>query len=466
MKRKKELKSKKIPRYQIIKVVFQIIFFIALPGLYINAFNGIKEIYMGIINQTFQFTTSLPALTATIAIIPITILLGRFFCGWMCAFGAYGDFLYFISKKGFRTKFEVPEKVDKILKYAKYLVLAFVVVGVWTMDITLFDSLNPGDAFGSLANIKGIFSIPYVLTEMLIGFIVLLLITIASFFVERFYCRYICPLGAVFTLISPLRIFKIGKKRDHCGSCNRCTTSCKMGIPMDQYDKISSGECIQCFKCITVCPRKNTNVIVGGRKFSPLIAGLLAVSSIILLYFGSEALDKSIQESSASNTSIESQKTTDTDTTVESEENSEATTGSQTTVDSASDSATDSSTDTHSTSDSATDSNSATDSSSATDSTSVSDSQDTGYKDGTYEGSGNGFRGGTTTVNVTIANGAISAIEVVSYDDDKPYFEMAYDTIESAILDNQNAEVDSVSGATFSSDGIKDAVADALSKAQ
>lgn len=459
MKRKNDTKTKKIPIYQILKVIFQIIFFIALPGLYINAFNGIKEIYMGIIHQNFQFSTSLPVLTATIAIIPITILLGRFFCGWMCAFGAYEDFLYFISKRGFRTKFKMPKKADRILKYAKYVILAFVIICVCTFNITTFDCLKPGDAFGSLANIKGIFSIPYVLTEMLIGFVVLLLITIASFFVERFYCRYICPLGAIFVLISPLRIFKIGKKRDHCGTCNRCTTSCKMGIPMNQYDEISSGECIQCFQCISVCPRKNTSVVVGDKKFSALIAGILAVSAIVLLYVGSEALGKSTEaNSSTTNSAVESQTTTDSaDTDVESQT---TTNSADTTTESQGSSETATNSQVEADSDSEVSLNSTSDSETAT------DSQDTGYKDGTYEGSGTGFRGGTTTVNVTITSGQISDIEVVSYDDDKPYFESAYDTITSEILDSQDTEVDSVSGATFSSNGIKEAVTDALSKAK
>jgi uncharacterized protein with FMN-binding domain len=104
---------------------------------------------------------------------------------------------------------------------------------------------------------------------------------------------------------------------------------------------------------------------------------------------------------------------------------------------------------------------------------SASDTQDSSavtdsgvYADGTYEGSGTGYRNGTTTVSVTVDGGAISNIEVISYEDDEPFFKRAYDTVISDIVDSQSTDVDAVSGATFSSRGIMDAVADALSSAR
>ena len=86
------------------------------------------------------------------------------------------------------------------------------------------------------------------------------------------------------------------------------------------------------------------------------------------------------------------------------------------------------------------------------------------YTDGTYEGTGTGF-GGSVDVKVTIENGQIQNIEITSAEnEDGTYLETAKDVIPK-ILDAQSADVDVVSGATFSSTGIKDAVADALKKA-
>jgi uncharacterized protein with FMN-binding domain len=88
------------------------------------------------------------------------------------------------------------------------------------------------------------------------------------------------------------------------------------------------------------------------------------------------------------------------------------------------------------------------------------------YTDGTYEGNGIGFRHGITTVSVTISNGQITDIQTLSTGDDYPYYSRAYPSVVSAILSSQNSSVDAVSGATFSSQGIMSAVADALSKAR
>jgi DMSO/TMAO reductase YedYZ heme-binding membrane subunit/uncharacterized protein with FMN-binding domain len=88
----------------------------------------------------------------------------------------------------------------------------------------------------------------------------------------------------------------------------------------------------------------------------------------------------------------------------------------------------------------------------------------TKYKNGTYQGSGVGFLG-TITVNVTISNDLITAITIVKHSDDAVYFDYAWAGVTNSILSSQNTNVDAVSGATFSSEGIRDAVADALTKA-
>jgi len=88
------------------------------------------------------------------------------------------------------------------------------------------------------------------------------------------------------------------------------------------------------------------------------------------------------------------------------------------------------------------------------------------YKNGTYQGTGIGFRRGQTIVSVTVENDKITDIQVVSYGDDAPYFNRAFRSVVSRILSQQSTDVDAVSGATFSSNGIMDAVANALSKAE
>jgi uncharacterized protein with FMN-binding domain/Pyruvate/2-oxoacid:ferredoxin oxidoreductase delta subunit len=226
-----------------------------------------------ILKGNFDVISVWPQLLAMATIFTITIIFGRFFCGWLCTFGAINDFIYMISKKLFKTKFKVSEKLDSILKYLKYVILLFIVAVIWTTGTTAYDSYSPWDAFAMFDNVSG------AIAQYTGGFILLAIIAIGAAFIERFFCRYLCPLGAVFAILSKARILKIKKFRDKCGPCRICTNNCSMGIKLYQVDKVRSGECINCFKCIDVCPRKNTKVNMLGEDVNPLLPSAIAIAA-------------------------------------------------------------------------------------------------------------------------------------------------------------------------------------------
>ncbi|HEY5525765.1 MAG TPA: 4Fe-4S binding protein, partial [Clostridium sp.] len=174
----------KIKKIQILRHIIQIILFLLLPGLYVLTFSELKTVYGMIINGNFSFIQAFPSLMEFTAVMIFTILMGRFFCGWLCAFGAYNDWIYLISSKIFRTKFKVNEGVDSILKYVKYIVLLVLLIVTVNMGSNVLAGTSPWDVFGQITNLSNI------LSSLLIGFILLVLITIGAFFIERFFCRY------------------------------------------------------------------------------------------------------------------------------------------------------------------------------------------------------------------------------------------------------------------------------------
>ncbi|MGE5627591.1 MAG: FMN-binding protein [Solirubrobacterales bacterium] len=393
--------KKKISIIQTMRHTVQLIFFLLLPGLYISTFSGIKQIYLAIIGQGTGLTQLLPQIIEVVSIIPITFLLGRFFCGWMCSFGSLGDLIYEISSKLVKFKFKVNKTTDQHLKLFKYTLLIFLIAIIWTMSITDFASFNPWDVFGNLATITQVPNFNYIASNFMPGLIIFGLIIIGSAFIERFFCRYMCPLGAVFAITSKLRIAKIKKPSAKCGNCRICTNNCPMGIPLYKGNEVLNGECIQCMKCISACPRKNVSLTISDKDVRPILAGAAAVSVMTGFYY-------------AGNLGVNASGLT-TGTTVTSSANSS--------------------------------------------------SSSTIYLDGTYTGSGTGFRGATTKVSVTVKNGKITDVSTLSTGDDMPYYNRAFSTVSSEIVDNQSTSVDSVSGATFSSRGIMAAVQDALSNA-
>lgn len=413
--------ASKIKKSQIIRHIIQLIAFILLPGLYSMTFSEVKTVYQMIINGNVNFLEALPSLIEFIAIMLLTIVLGRWFCGWICAFGAYNDLIYFISKKIFTIKFRVDEKVDSILKYFKYLVLLFIIAISWTMGGSILESTSPWDVFGQITDVSTIFS------NLLVGLIFLILITIGSAFIERFFCRYLCPLGAIFSIISKIGIVKINKPKADCGKCRACTMNCSMGLPLYKVNCVKGGDCINCLKCTEVCYRNNANVNVLGRDLDAKLTGSVAMATFLGIYgftnFAGNAVTKSgiAAKSNAVSSNLNSQ----TESAPESSKLNHETTSSNTVQNNASE-----------------------------------------YKDGTYTGSGTGYRGGTTKISVTVSDGKISSIQAISNQDTPKFYQRAEGTIIKSIISKQSTSVDTVSGATYSSKGIMSAVTNALNEAK
>ncbi|MGH4139021.1 FMN-binding protein [Clostridium sp.] len=391
--------KKKIQKIQIFRLITQLILFVLSPGLFILAFSGLKSIYEMIIKGDFNLIAAFPSLIEFITAIVITIVLGRFFCGWICAFGTYNDLLHLLSKNVFKINFKVDKKVDAALKYVKYIVLLLLVIVVWTMGSKVLDTSSPWDAFAQITNF------PQVLSDYTIGVILLILISIGAFFVERFFCRYLCPLGAVFNIFSRIGILKIKKPTDKCGSCRLCTNNCSMGLSLYEVESVRGGDCINCFKCIETCPRNNTKVNVLGENINPELASSLAIAAMVGLYtvnnLGGAALAQSgLSTATSTNESIST------------------------------------------------------------------NSASQKYTDGTYTGSGTGFKGGTTEISVTIKDNIITNVETVSNEDTPNFYDRVESEMISEIISAQSTTVDTVSGATYSCEGIISAAQDALSKAE
>ncbi|WP_458783951.1 4Fe-4S binding protein [Vallitalea sediminicola] len=191
-------------------------------------------------------------------------VVGRFVCGWLCPFGLIQELIH---------KIPLPKvKVNKVfskLKYLKYLIL---VVFVFLLPMFWVNIVGMGkptfcEFICPAGTLEG--GIPLVLLNKplraVIGFlytwkITLLVITIIlSIFIFRPFCRFICPLGAIYSLFNPISLYRLKIDSDKCTSCGICSIKCKMQV--DVYKNPNSLECIRCGECISSCPQNAIEIV-------------------------------------------------------------------------------------------------------------------------------------------------------------------------------------------------------------
>ncbi|WP_459253863.1 4Fe-4S binding protein [Haloimpatiens myeolchijeotgali] len=190
-------------------------------------------------------------------------LFGRFICGWLCPFGLVQDLLYKISL----PKVKISKRLQ-ILKYLKYVILlVFVII----LPMFWVNSVGMGDpAFCKYICPAGTLEggIPLVIMNkalrVSLGFLfkwkvtILIINCILSIIIFRPFCRFICPLGAIYSLFNPISIYSYKVDSEKCTNCKICSSKCKLDIEV--YKKPNSLECIRCGECIKACPQNAIKV--------------------------------------------------------------------------------------------------------------------------------------------------------------------------------------------------------------
>lgn len=263
--KKKKKKSTKIKRQRQLRAAIQLLFFVFMPSAFVAGFSGVKYIFTQIGTGSVLEKNSFLLVLAGLAV--FTILFGRYFCGYICAFGTMGDFVYWISgmvqKKLFQKKKQfsladfMPHRCFSALQKLKYLILAAIVVLCTLGVYGKMAGTSPWDVFSMATagrfNMKG----------YAVGTVVLLLIVVGMALQERFFCQFLCPMGAVFALLPILPAAVLKRRKESCRKgCSLCTKKCPVGLELED-DSLLSGECIRCGRCAAACPGENIHSFAG-----------------------------------------------------------------------------------------------------------------------------------------------------------------------------------------------------------
>jgi polyferredoxin len=182
-----------------------------------------------------------------------SLLVKKSFCSWLCPVGTVSEYLWKLGRKVFKSNFKIPVWLDLPLRSLKYILLGFFVFIVFTMSQQeLGDFLT--SPFGIVADVKMLNFFRYIGT---VGIAVVITLVFLSVFIQNFWCRFLCPYGALMGLISVLSPAKIRRDQEACIDCGKCNRACPSNLPVDRLIQIRSVECTGCMECVAVCPAEN-----------------------------------------------------------------------------------------------------------------------------------------------------------------------------------------------------------------
>ena len=233
----------------------RVLFFVCFPAIFSTAFAGIKYL-VGQIGRGGGLELNAFVITL-IAVCFFTIVFGRFFCGTACAFGSYGDFVYWIScwirKKRKKRPHSIQVKAGEVLKYGKYIILMGILALCFLQESSVVSENSPWSVFSKLQALCA--------PGVGMGLLFLILVTVGMYFESRFFCRLLCPMGAVFSLLPVLPFSAVKRDREKCmAGCRGCQVKCPSNLQIatvEEGDNLNMGECFSCGKCAKTCPKGN-----------------------------------------------------------------------------------------------------------------------------------------------------------------------------------------------------------------
>jgi MauM/NapG family ferredoxin protein len=290
----KKEQSEKYKALQVLRIGVQTAFFLLFLYLFlITHYTG--QDYIGLtVERYFHFDPLLGLATfissrvffssfllAVITLL-VTIILGRVVCGWVCPLGAVHQFFSFVFKK---TRFWKPKRDEKTSLAWKYYILVFVLVSaVFTLDVVgimdplsflyrsfatavfpalthasagvveLLYSLHISSLAQTLSQFLGNLSINATFQQGFLIGLIFLAVVFLNAWKERFWCRYLCPLGALLGVFSRWNIFKLRVDEEKCIKCGLCTLHCETQANPYPDKDWKSPECVYCETCAAICP--------------------------------------------------------------------------------------------------------------------------------------------------------------------------------------------------------------------
>jgi len=224
----------------------------------ISALISLKYLLLtGIINSVHP-----SALILFLIICSTALVFKKGFCSWICPIGLLSEYLAKINSALFKKELHIPRWADLFLRGIKYAIAGFFLWSIFfNMRVKAIDQFiqSPYNTFADLKMLEFFTKMSFT------SFMVITVLLIFSIIVKEFWCRYLCPYGAILGFISFFSMGKIRRNDENCIKCGKCEKVCPGRISIMEKKEINSLECSACLRCVDICPAENA---IGFSLFS------------------------------------------------------------------------------------------------------------------------------------------------------------------------------------------------------
>lgn len=244
-------------------------------------FGGFETLFTWVTTGRTVAHTHTANLTLAGILVVLTLALRGSFCGWLCPLGAIQEALHAVGDAVARR---IPllrrarrrigadgtwlARIDRVARYGKYVVLAWATIGAAVTGVMVFRDYDPWAALLSVVEF-----------EFSTAFVILIVMLVMSLFVERPFCRYACPLGAIVGIVGKASPVAVQRDDSACLGCDICNRACPMRIPVNRRTRVTDAACNGCLECVAACPSERALGVTVSLPFPSVRGRALAPDS-------------------------------------------------------------------------------------------------------------------------------------------------------------------------------------------